>query len=79
MTRSDDEILEYLESEGAGTPKLISESTGRNNNYITTRLRKLESYGLVERPSRGFYTLSGVGEKYLEGDLDASELEPDGE
>jgi predicted transcriptional regulator len=75
MTRSDDEILEYLREEDAGTPKLIAEAIGRNNNYVTTRCRKLESYGLLKRPSRGFYTLSEGGRSYLEGELDASELD----
>lgn len=75
MTRSDDEILEFLESEGAGTPKLIADEIGGNNNYLTTRCRQLESYGLVNRPSRGFYTISEKGEAYLKGDLDAAKLE----
>lgn len=78
MTRLDDEILEFLESERAGTPKVIADALGKNNNYITTRCRQLESYGLVDRPSRGFYTINENGEAYLAGDLDAGELEEDG-
>lgn len=74
MSRTDDEILEYLESEGAGTPKVIADAIGRNNNYISHRCGILESYGLVNKPSRGFFTLSSKGEKYLEGELDANTL-----
>ncbi|WP_226042351.1 hypothetical protein [Natrinema sp. DC36] len=77
MTRADDEILEYLETNGAGTPKSISDEIKRNNDYIGVRCRKLDSYGLVEKPSRGFYVLTDSGEEYLEGDLDVSELETD--
>ncbi|MDJ1431992.1 hypothetical protein [Halostagnicola sp. A-GB9-2] len=74
MTRADDEILEYLESHGAGTPKSIADEIDRNNDYIGVRCRKLASYGLVKKPSRGFYVLSDSGGEYLEGELDASEL-----
>ncbi|WP_231588003.1 hypothetical protein [Halostagnicola sp. A56] len=74
MTRSDDEILEFLAKEGAGTPKMIGDAIGSNSNYIGRRCRTLESYGLVNRPSRGFYTLSEEGEQYLEGELDAALL-----
>ncbi|QLG48622.2 winged helix-turn-helix domain-containing protein [Natrinema halophilum] len=79
MTRADDEILEYLSSETAGTPKVIADALDRNNDYIGTRCRKLASYGLLERPSRGFYVISEEGNSYLEGELDASTLsETDG-
>ncbi len=67
MTRADDEILEYLETHGAGTPKSIADEIDRNNDYIGARCRKLASYGLVDRPSRGFYVLSESGAAYLEG------------
>ncbi|WP_254524360.1 winged helix-turn-helix domain-containing protein [Natrinema caseinilyticum] len=77
MTRADDEILEYLASETAGTPKVIADALDRNNNYIGVRCRKLASYGLLERPSRGFYVISETGNSYLEGDLDASTLAAD--
>ncbi|WP_204365904.1 helix-turn-helix domain-containing protein [Halobiforma nitratireducens] len=79
MTRADDEILEYLDTHGAGTPKSIAEEIDRNNDYIGVRCRKLTSYGLVEKPSRGYYILSESAEAYLEGDLDASELEQNSE
>lgn len=77
MTRADDEILEYLKTNGAGTPKSIADEIERNNDYIGVRCRKLASYGLVEKPSRGFYVLTDPGEGYLEGEVDASELEQD--
>ena len=79
MTRADDEILEYLQSQGAGTPKSIADEIDRNNNYIGVRCRKLASYGLVDRPSRGFYVITDYGTEYLEGELDASTLEQNGE
>ncbi|MCU4741633.1 hypothetical protein OB960_09500 [Halobacteria archaeon AArc-xg1-1] len=75
MTRADDEILEYLESQGAGTPKAIADEIGRNNNYIGVRCRTLASYELVEKPSRGFYVITDTGTEYLDGEFDASDLE----
>lgn len=75
MTLADDEILEYLESQGAGTPKAIADAIDRNNDYIGVRCRKLASSGLVERPSRGFYVITEEGRAYLDGEFDASTLE----
>lgn len=75
MTRVDDEILEWLEENGAGTPSLIADERGRASNYVGGRLRKLVDLGLVERPKHGLYRITEDGTAYLEGDLDASELE----
>ncbi|SDQ62356.1 helix-turn-helix domain-containing protein [Natronobacterium texcoconense] len=75
MTRADDEILEFLDSEGGGTPKMIADGIGKTNNYVGERCRKLTELGLLERPSRGFYRLTIEGEQYLAGELDASDLE----
>lgn len=74
MTRSDDEILEYLKDEGAGTPKVIGEALDRNNDYISQRCSKLVTAGFLERPSRGFYILSKQGEDYLSGNFDGSDI-----
>jgi predicted transcriptional regulator len=74
MTRTDDEILEYIEENGAGTPKSIADALSRNNDYIGRRCRKLAESGLLSRPSTGFYTITEEGESYLSGDLDADDL-----
>jgi len=58
MTRLDDEILEFLGDQQAGTPKVIGESLDRNSDYISRRCRKLEKAGFLNRPSRGFYTIT---------------------
>lgn len=74
MTRSDDEILEYLEAEGAGTPKLMAEALDKNSDYVSSRCTTLLSYGLIDRPSRGFYVINEDGRAYLNGELDVGEL-----
>jgi Mn-dependent DtxR family transcriptional regulator len=75
MTRLDDEILEYLEDAGGGTPKLIADELGKNNDYVGQRCRKLTSADFLERPSHGFYTLTERGESYLSGEFDASKVD----
>ncbi|ELY80945.1 hypothetical protein C487_04023 [Natrinema pallidum DSM 3751] len=56
---------------------MIADALDRSNGYIGVRCRKLASYGLVERPSRGFYVITDAGTAYLEGELDASTLSDD--
>lgn len=77
MKPVDDQIMEVLREQGAGTPKSIAEELDRNNDYIGVRCRELTSYGLLDRPSHGFYRLSNGGQDYLDGELDANELEID--
>lgn len=74
MKPVDDEIMEVLEEDGAGTPESLSEEIGKNNDYIGRRCRELVSYGLLERVSRGLYRLTEAGDRYLSGELDASSL-----
>jgi len=75
MNPVDDQIMEILKESGAGTPNSLAQELERNNDYLGRRCRELTSYGLLERPSRGLYVLTDLGEKYLDGDLDASELD----
>lgn len=75
MTRADDEILEWLEECGGGTPMAIAKDIDKHNDYISQRCSKLVDLGLLKRPSRGFYVITGEGIGYLAGELDASDLE----
>lgn len=79
MNPVDDRILELLADEGAGTPKSLADSIGHNNDYVGVRCRELAAFGLLRRPSRGLYLLSEEGQAYLEGELDADDLEKDEE
>lgn len=79
MNPIDDQIMEALADEGAGTPATLADKLTRNNDYVGVRCRKLTKYGLLDRPQRGFYTLTDLGQDYLDGELDASKLEPDEE
>jgi predicted transcriptional regulator len=75
MNPVDDQIMEILKESGAGTPNSLAQEMGKNNDYLGRRCRELASYGLLDRPSRGLYILTDLGEEYLEGELDANELD----
>ncbi|QCW05310.1 ArsR family transcriptional regulator [Natrinema pallidum] len=83
MTRADDAILEFLLNDGnddlVATPAVIEMNITFGISTVRGRLRKLHGAGLVEYydQSRGAYQISKKGRAYLEGDLDASELEAD--
>lgn len=79
MESVDDEILEYIEEEGAGSPNLLADVFGGDDEHLRTRCRTLESYGLLRRPAEGIYLITDTGRAYLLGDLDASDLERSGE
>ncbi|ELY40686.1 DUF2161 family putative PD-(D/E)XK-type phosphodiesterase [Natronorubrum sulfidifaciens] len=76
MTQVDEEILETLREEGNMTPRALEDFDVTVANYARDRLSKMSQYGLVERLSRGLYRLTEDGKKFLDEELDASELEP---
>lgn len=75
---TDDRILEALQSSGMVlSPAVIGKNIGRSREQVTRRLSILVNYGLVTRVERGYYEITDQGEAYLEGDLDARNLDPD--
>ncbi|WP_310898490.1 MarR family transcriptional regulator [Haloarcula onubensis] len=79
MVLADDRILEYLyeEERGAPTDMVKSGFVRYSNSYVSQRLKKLESHGLVQNLGRGLYTITDRGKKYLNGELNTSEDAPD--
>ena len=81
MTRADDTILEFLLNAGnedlIATPAVVEMNIEFGISTVRGRLRNLHEAGLVEYydKSRGAYQISEKGKQYLEGELDASELE----
>jgi len=73
----DDRLLEYLDQEGVGTPKSISDEWGLDYHRETVggRLRLLSKASLVERIGRGVYRITGEGTEYLAGTRDLRDLE----
>ncbi|ELY97014.1 phage PhiH1 repressor protein [Natrialba chahannaoensis JCM 10990] len=81
MTNADDHILEFLLNEGnreiVATPRVIAENIDFNSGYVRQRMGELLERGLVEYHDEdaGFYQITDLGRSYLEGNLDADDLE----
>ena len=76
MTQADDRILETLaDSELILSPHVLSVNIDYSRHYLSTRLGKLRDAELVERVDDGLYRITDRGRSYLEGDLEAVELE----
>jgi len=83
MTNADDRILEFLQNdpnrEIVATPRVIAENIDFNRGYVTQRLSELLEQGLVEYRDKdsGIYAITERGRAYLDGELNADELERD--
>ena len=77
MTIADDRILEYLSTSETSTPKKMADSgdVRFSRQYIGERCRKLADYGMVQHLGNGVYRITEYGEQYLEGELDAEDLD----
>ena len=76
MNQTDDRILELLdESDLILTPAVMARNLDYTRNWVSRRVGKLESAGLVEPVDSGYYRISDRGRAYLTGDLDAEDLE----
>lgn len=76
MTQADDRILETLaDSDLVLSPRVLSTNTDYSRHYLSTRLGELRDSGLVDRVDEGLYQITDRGRAYLDGELDASELE----
>ena len=81
MVAADDRILEYLSENETGTPKQMADSglVRFSRSYITQRAKVLLNHGMLRHLGNGVYVLTDEGQQYLDGQLDAAELEPDEE
>ena len=76
MNQTDDRILELLdESDLILTPAVMARNLDYTRNWVSRRVGKLESAGLIEPIDSGYYRISDRGRAYLAGDLDAEDLE----
>ena len=86
MSLKDGLILEFLEEHDLELPpKPLFRNLNRHGHdigYSTVRLRlkELEKHGLVEKveDEGGYYEVSELGQAYLQGEVDAEELEGEG-
>ena len=81
MTRADDAILEFLLNEGnrplIANPATVEANIDYKISHVRRRLRALQKGELVEYydEDRGLYQITDRGRAYLDGDLDADDLE----
>lgn len=76
MTIWDDRILEYvLENNGGGVGEIADHRNFHiSNSHVSRRCKKLAERGLLRALGNGVYVITPQGEQYLDGDLDAAEL-----
>lgn len=77
MTIWDDRILEYIREEESGSPKELEDSgyVRVSRQHISRRLRKLAEHGMLNHVGNGIYIMTEIGEEYLDGEIDANNLE----
>jgi predicted transcriptional regulator len=75
MARLDDPILEALDKGLVLSPSIIAYNIDASRGGVANRLSELVSHGLVNKIERGKYEITDHGRAYLQGDLDAEELE----
>jgi repressor of nif and glnA expression len=76
MTLVDDRVLEYINEHGHGSPsEMKNEGPIRySRQHIARRCRKLAERDFLQHVGNGVYVITDTGIKYLEGELDAEEI-----
>ena len=77
MAPADDDILEAMRSDDVFTPDHIDDARICRGPHAAHRCRELAKRGLLKKFGVGMYDLTDLGERYLEGEVDPSELEAD--
>lgn len=76
ITQADERVLEFLRDKGiVASPGVISANIGYNQNYISRRCRKLIDIGVLQRADATNYRITRLGERFLDGEIDKSDLE----
>lgn len=79
MVPTDDAILEYVRDAGEVPPAVIGRNIDSHPNYTGQRCRVLADNGLLDRENDGYYSLTELGARYLDEELESGELETDEE
>jgi len=77
MAPVDGSIVELMQSEDIFTPDHIADEDVCRGPDAAYRCRELTKYGLLEKLAVGMYDVTELGEQYLAGEVDPSELEPE--
>jgi predicted transcriptional regulator len=81
MILADERILEFLNEEGPRAPSKIAEDPRilYKAQHVGNRCRLLAKARLLRQVGNGVYNITERGKKYLNGELDLSELRKPGE
>lgn len=79
MTPVDDDILEVMRETHNFAPKHVEEADVCRGPDAAYRCRELAKRGLLKKQAIGMYDITELGERYLAGEVDPSELEVDDE
>jgi len=78
MTTADDRILEVLESSGMVlSPRVIAYNADYSRSYVSRRLKKLVTAGMVDKVDDGMYEITEFGRDYLYGELEVEDIDLD--
>ena len=76
MTQADERVLEFLhEKDIVASPSVIAANIDYTGEYISRRCRKLTDAGLLQRVDASNYRLTDLGEQFLEGEIDAEDIQ----
>jgi predicted transcriptional regulator len=75
MTQADERVLEFLhEKDIVASPSVIAANIDYTQEYLSRRCRKLTNAGLLQRVDASNYRVTDLGERFLNGDVDADEI-----
>lgn len=77
MEPADDDILELMREDDVFEPSQIDDEGICRGPHAAYRCRELAERGLLEKHMPGVYDITDLGERYLEGEVDAAELADD--
>lgn len=76
MTQADERLLEFLyEKDIVASPSVIAANIDYTGEYLSRRCQKLANAGLIQRVDASNYRLTELGERFLDGNVEAEELE----
>lgn len=76
MTQADERILEFLRDKDiVASPSVIAANIDYSGEYLSRRCNKLEDAGLLQRVDPTNYRITELGERFLNGDANADEIE----
>lgn len=75
MDPVDEELLRLLRDEEIFMPDQLAEEVEPRAPHVAYRCRELAKYGLATKHAMGMYDISDLGERYLAGEIDPSDLE----